>query len=616
MEENTQKYIKEVEVFFCSHLDELLNDDGNLLNETWEKLYTELFNATECNLLTAEIMQAFHGDSNQAQECNLQQETKEILVHALSKLFLRKNYGINDWLSILDWFHIHKEFYSVLKQEIINNKEDYYALVSKISEDIFVHPEALVFKSEKDRFLAYLDTWKTETNVRELWLTGEMSFFPYAFDAFAFPSILLPEQTEQVLMLIDKLKAPYLLYEFLAYCKHFTQDNELLLKFLQKAPLSIENEKNEKWNQSFVAPIILHRLVNEILRQKTNFKIKIDDEEVRQYFEKISKILFKRKDGYFLVWNYLRYLAPKTKLDNRNVSVFSECMEQVLVEKEEQYLRNNPLTELFPEDIKIIKEKFTATGILEPKQKDSICLDIVTHLKSLSDEKQKMDCLPFFEASLMFEDPNLPVYEATPLTCHYDVAEIYCLWEPKEIVARWEQTWNLFTVAQRQIAFSYFSDMSFSLRINLKFVLLVGSALIHWLLNNKELIATQDLWNKLWSVSIEKLRYREGKADDFNLTYAKILVVWKARCEEAKFSPAEAVESTIGFLSSLTTYPELLILSVDCLQMNNCLGNSDLTKNQKDKLRTLLNDALQYCEGIEGERKLHEVGNNCIGRLV
>ncbi|MBO6265780.1 MAG: hypothetical protein J6M57_07225 [Acidaminococcaceae bacterium] len=88
MEENTQKYIKEVEVFFCRHLDEILKNNGNLLNETWEKLYKELFNTTGCHLLTEEIMQTFHGDSNQVQECNLQQETKEILARALSKLFL------------------------------------------------------------------------------------------------------------------------------------------------------------------------------------------------------------------------------------------------------------------------------------------------------------------------------------------------------------------------------------------------------------------------------------------------------------------------------------------------------------------------------------------------
>lgn len=617
--------------FLDNNISLFLRDDGLIANEAWERISVELIDATNSSDTANEILQIFHRDANGSDI--LQQKTKTLLAEALAVLFFNRKNRLNvfQWLIVLDWFRIHGEFIEALKEEIAEDAD--LTPVEMAARDIFAQPEQLVFNSERDSFVSYINSWKEETNVSQLWLCGENSYFPFDYNAFIFPGLLLPDKIEKLADLCSLLKAPCLLYEFYAHCWRFFNNEKILLLLLEKAPLSNESDSNVIWNSSFVAPTLLHYLISKRLRVKTTDRLSQTElEEVHQFFVRIANILNKRGDGYFLAKNYLRYLAPRK---HNNINLANLCMASIgeaFANQSDEEINKKQLVNLFPASINDIRKKFCQSGILAPKQNTSVCLEVISILQFSKDEEQTRGLLPFFEASLMFEDESLPVYEASPLLCHYDAAAIYLVFGVEQVVTKWENTWNLFAAARRRISYSYYDTMSVGLHSNMKFMLLIGSALLNLLYGRKAFVKMKSLWDKLWLIVKGYLQTKSGMMEDFYLDYAKILTVWHARYEKAKNEKVECpiikeneqsrkdsekltYESTVCLIESLLSYPKLLILSVQCLQINHYLDRATLTGSQRKRLSIAINEALYYYKGIVNEKLLYETGEKCLARI-
>ncbi len=608
---NTANSIVGIEGFLLKNLDTILDKNGTLTTEELEQFETELVKATGSYSFAQELLIPFYKDKPVNKD--VLPETKTIISQAAAKLFVKKEYSIDNWLKVLDWFDIHIEFFTALKE--VASEICYVHAIEKIVKDIFTDPALLVTKSEREHFITYLETWKHENDVRELWYAGENSYFPFEYDAFSFPSLL--NNIARLATLCNQLKAPCLLYEFYAHLFHYSNDpdSKILLKLLQAAPSSVTDTNNMEWNQSFLAPTLLHYLVSKRLHVSSNTELSDEDITVaRRYFEKIGVILHNRNDGYFLTKKYLRYLEPKK---HTNIQLANLCMARLgdaLAQEESDYIKKNPLASLFTEDSELIKEKFCRTGILLSQQKDSICLSFISQLQFFTKEEQIKELFPFFEASLLYEDKSLPCYEASPLLCHYDAATFYMMGNNEQVSQRWENTWNLFATARRRIDYSYYDKMALALRHNINFLLLIGSSLLHVLFVNKNYTEMEKLWNKLWEIAKSSLQHSISASEDFYLHYASILGVWKAKLLEVK-SQETAIKITIVHVVTLASYPKLLILTVQLLQNNHCFNKTPLTKEQSLLLMDSLNKALTYCKGIESEIRLYEMGMKCLTEL-
>ena len=631
MEKNYADKVTLLACFLDKNIGLFLCDDGLIANEVWEQLCVELIDATNSSDTADEILQIFHRDATGRDKLN--QETKTLLAEALAVLFFNQKNRLNvfQWLIILDCFRIHEEFLEALKGEIAEKAD--LTPIETATRDVFTQPEQLVFNSERDRFVSYIDSWKEETNVSQLWLYGENSYFPFDYNAFIFPGLLLPAKIKKLADLCNLLKAPCLLYEFYAHCWHYFNNEKLLLLLLEKAPLANEGNSSMVWNSSFVAPTLLHHLVSKRLRVKITDRLsQTEFEEVHQFFVRIANILNKRGDGYFLAKNYLRYLAPRK---HNNINLANLCMTSIgeaFADQSDEGINKKQLINLFPGSINDIRKNFCQSGLLVLKQNISICLEVISLLQFSKDDEQTRGLLPYLEASLMFEDDSLPVYEASPLLCHYDAATIYLVYGVEQVVSKWESTWNLFAAAQRRISYSYYDTMSVGLRSNMKFMLLIGSALLNLLYGRKAFVKMKSLWDKLWLIVKGYLQTKSGMMEDFYLDYAKILTVWHARYEKAENEKVECpiikeneqsrkdsekltYESTVCLIESLLSYPKLLILSVQFLQINHYLDRATLTGSQRKRLSIAISEALYYYKGIVNEKLLYETGEKCLARI-
>lgn len=596
--------IKNVKDFLIQHLDQLLVNNGHLQQEDYEKWNVQLISSTGNLNLANDILRPF--DENEYNRTMLEPETKNIIAQALTRIFILKQFNIDQWLAILDWFNVHVEFFTSLQKK--TSDKTYINQIEELTKDFFSHPEQLVFKSDRGRFQNYIDNWKNEKDIREVWLGGENSYFPFDYNAFSFPVLLFPNDIERFVRLCDLLKAPCIVYEFFAYLTHYKNSEDVLFELLQAAPQSIKHNSSMEWNQSLLAPALLHRLVSKRLRVSS---VEATSEAVyndaQQYFEKIGNILNTRDDGYFLARNYLQYLAPRKYNDLNLANLCINCIGNSVTQKALDYLKENPLSGLFPVGSGKVMKTFCETGILQPSQQHSICLDLLAQSHFFTTDDQVKELLPYYEVSLMYEDKNLPFYEASPLYCHYDAAQIYLACSSKQAEDRWTNTWNLFAMARIRMAYSYFDDMSIAARNNMRFQLLVGSALLHLLFDNKRYNEMDILWQKLWSIAKADLQIQTAASDEFNQNYAAILSVWKAKCESV-LHPESAVSTVIQHVINLSTYPKVLILAIHLLQINHCLDKKNLEKKQSHELSEAIKTGLEYCEGMEGERRLYELG--------
>lgn len=481
----------------------------------------------------------------------------------------------------------------------------------------FLQPEAFVFKIDVNRFENYLENWKKEDNIQELWFHGPNDYFPFDHEAFGLTEILNCCEYKQIADLFDNLKAPCLIYELFAGFVYINHGDNILLELLKVAPLTNNEIEKMKWNHSFVAPILLHSLVSKRLQRKVALNNVPNHDEAMRFFESVVDVLCVRDDGYFLTWNYLQFLIRDRNHDQVLADRCIECMGKAYAGRVNEYLYESSLKELFQIDIKSIEKNFCETAILNAKKDHSLCFDVLTYFQFLSEEADKekiRNLLPFFEVSLMFKDQSLPSYEAQPFPCHYYAAGIYMAFDTNAIAAIWKATWNKFAAAQRYIQFNYYNDMSSDLKNNTKFLLLVGSALLHYLYVEKNYEEMRILWQTLWSVILETLQNKAGASAEFNLNYAKVLAVWKAKLDLAIDSD-QILEDVIQHLKSITTYPRLLLQSIACLQANHCLNKTELLPEQRDTLKASVNKALRYFVDNNGEIYVQELGKQCLKSL-
>ena len=85
--------------------------------------------------------------------------------------------------------------------------------------------------------------------------------------------------------------------------------------------------------------------------------------------------------------------------------------------------------------------------------------------------------------------------------------------------------------------------------------------------------------------------------------------------QSRKDSEKPTYESTVCLIESLLSYPKLLILSVQCLQINHYLDRATLTGSQRKRLSIAINEALYYYKGIVNEKLLYETGEKCLARI-
>lgn len=488
---------------------------------------------------------------------------------------------------------------------------------------VFTHPEELVYSSDRKYFETYLNTWSNEQDVYELWQSSVNSYFPFEHEKFNFLNSITLVDLETLAQLCDLLKVPYMLADFFAGCVYHYRNVDVLEKLLQYAPLATVKNSDIRWNQSFVAPLLLHALVSRSLQvtssQKNITAYQYNEKKWRSYFNKIGAILRKRTDGYFLVWNYIRFLEAKKHNNNEMVSLCKECLGRALIVKEKRFLKKNPLEQLFPCKKETIKTDFCETGLPFPEQEKSVCLAVLTHLQFFIHDKNKyndiiQDLLACFEASLSIQDSALPCYEAIPFLCHYDSAQLYLTSNSGNYSERWKCTWQQFANAQRRIAYCHYSENSIELQNNIKFLLLVGRALLQYVHYYKEYEEEHKLWDILWDIAKDNLQNRETSNNEFTVEFARFLVLCKARYNYTLY-PTKANDMTVQYFVTFVSFPKLLILSLSSIQTCSFFNAQELKKEQRHDLRVALEKALKYCENVESETKLHMIGIKCLHTL-
>lgn len=614
--DETGKLSKCIEImakFIHKYWNDLLSKEGKINQEVWNAIREEIINVTDYCLWADDVVRILQCKDMRAEYSVA--EVRKLVTKSLLFEFIHCNHTIHDWMLILDWLDVHTDFFNVLKANWEIN-EDYRKAVENLSKEFLATPESIAHGGEKERIRQYVDNWKTEDEIQEFWAWGERDYFACDLEAFDFPLLFLPTRPDIFISLCTYLKAPSLLYELLDICKR--REGQSLLELLGKAPSSIDKEDSLQWNRSFLAPALLHVIISPLFPNNLTAEREANKIEACQCFSAVADILNKRTDGMFLARSYMKFLSSPRQKYNSFKMLYTEKIAKAMHDNWINYVRRESLQSLFPDDIDKIKFQFQETGILREKRSYSICAELLANIQFVSVREKNViqEFLPYIEASFMFDDNQFVVgTSAIPMQCHHDIGKIYTAFPSSDVVSLWEKTWILFSVARQRVEFSYYDENSAKLRRNLNFLLLIGNTILEQLFLENKISIMNKLWEVLWRILRYRLQYKMGADDEFNLNFAKYLMMWRVKYYSGH-EPFKGERPQLNNISkqillqlqSIETYPALQILSVAYILENEYIRLEKLPKEQRNQFKTLLMSSTEYYKDIYGERRLYELG--------
>ena len=514
---------------------------------------------------------------------------KKILAEAMTAEFLLEKHFLWEWTMLLHYWDIFDLFKKNIKEKLATEKEICVNAIRQVSVQSFEHSEFFVFESDRPRFLNKVEYWKKENDIQEFWTWGAREWYAYNANLFLIPKLLLPEYPKIFLEIAAHLTFPTFLYELIASV-YRKKDTKYISLLLQEAPVSVNEAADMQWNQSWVAPVILDEVFENLVNiYPVNHNLNADEKkDIQAIFNEVGNILIKRVDGLFLVLNYVQHLASGKK---RNQILSSICLEELgncfHNKAKERYFSPEFFREFSSEDVSFIRKSFTETGILKKKQNKSAYMELLTWIQFFFDDDEYLkNALSYLELSLMFSDDKINTCEGNPKQCHYDIASIYLIKFGENVVKGWKDTWKLFAMARYRSMFNYYDSNSVEVRTRLNFLLSVAIALLNHMYNIEKWETMNEFWEELWKIMEERMQNKFSKNEKFNEDYVQILYGWKAMqiCKMHKktddsdeFCKAEIAK----FVLYLESYPEIYFRVLDWLSKNDYFDARDL-KIQRD----------------------------------
>lgn len=463
----------------------------------------------------------------------------------------------------------------------------------EISQCPFLTPKTYIYSGyERNRFEAYQQGLLKETDILEVWRWYGNDYFHFDLNAYLdVMNMFLPNNVDGFAKHCNMLRAPVILHEIFAHARNaYGQedcDNSILLEFMSKAPVCANQNEKGGWEwdgNSFAAPVMLDFLFNIILQDNPINK-ELDEKRVIEFTQKIGRILLMRDDGYFLVWNYTKYLLSSNKKNQDAVALFIETIGQVCSPLVKNYYGEQDwLKALRPKGftLKDNRERFAQTGLLGITGKESMYLNLLTQMQ-FSD--QTLDTyLPCFEDNILLEDDMFKAFSAKPLLCHYYISDIYIATE--DPVASWKSSWEKMRPALHRIWFNRYDELSISIERNINFLLIVGIAMVEQLCSN---IATGDfekgdcLCENLLNVLNTMMNTMGDKVSQLNREMLNYLVTLQFIFAKARSDAALASSKTINYILNNNWQPRHILEILSTLKANGFQPNLQYGNEQADE---------------------------------
>lgn len=440
-------------------------------------------------------------------------------------------------------------------------------------ETFFLSPEKHIYsEDERERFRAYQQELAKESDIQMVWKWYSNYSFPFNLNPYIDAmEKMLPDNTEKFAEYCNRLNAPVLLHEIFAVCrKRYGKD--FFTIFLKKCSSCTENEKNIIWDaSSFAAPISLDCF---FLTLTVDFPLggKIDECDIEERSRKIGQVLLRRPDGYFLVWNYIKYLLSK---DIKNPDVTWLFIKTIGITckpiLDAYYEGKDWLKSLRPSGFSLTKnrEHFSQTGILAHPTKESMYLNLLAQMQ-FNQKDNLASYLPYFEDSILIEDEMFRAFDSKPSLHHYYIAEIYLVSD--DPLAKWLETWEKMQSGRYRVWFNRYDATSAAIVKNLNFLLLVGIALMERIYSSN----TEDeerggaglqFCEKLWDLLKDMTIKRERNISQIHSEMIYYLAAWRFLFIK-EFYEEVAMNQMTEFLIKESLSPRLFLNVLNTL-LNN-----------------------------------------------
>lgn len=438
----------------------------------------------------------------------------------------------------------------------------------------FFNPELYICgDKDRKRFESYQKQLSNESDIKEVWRWYTNDFFPFDLDIYIDAiDNYLPERVGEFAIQCDNLRAPVILKEVFSCIRRKYGDN-ILFEFMAKAHnCSYENDKEEwVWDTSFIAAPIMLDFLFEALLQDYPIGIETDENKISEYTQTIGNILVEREDGYFLIWNYVKYLLSSNIKNQEVLCLFLDNICQVcrsIIKK--AYGDKDWRKSLRPKNfgLKKNRDRFAQTGLLGRTGKESMYMNIITQMQFYEREKIAEYILDF-EDSLLLEDENFKAFSTKPLLCHYYISDAYLT--AKDPVQAWHNTWEKMAPARHRLWFNRYDEFSISISRNVNFLLIVGIALMEQLHSSK-CDADEGEWDKLCNDLLEILSDLVNRmGDNVSQLYHEMLdylVTRRFMLKKATANDEIACGMTVEYILRNNWHPRRLLESLSLLKNN------------------------------------------------
>lgn len=490
-----------------------------------------------------------------------------------------------------------------------------------INNCVFLNPENFIYGDvERNRFRAYQESLSRETDIDSVWRWYTNDYFPFDIDAYIdVMEKFLPDHVELFAKHCNVLKAPVILCEIFAIKR---KEKDFIFEFLSKAPVCIKtNDKGEPfWDcQSYAAPLMLDSAYNTLLAEYPLSK-ELNEDVATEFSMNIGNALLKREDGYFLIWNYVKFLLSKNEKNQAVLSVFLDAIGDVcrpIVKDHYEHIgRGNDWRKALRPSINLKDnaKHFVQTGLLGKPVKESMYLNLLAQMQFYPKEKLD-DYIPPFEDSLKIEDDKFPAFEPAPHLCHYYIADIYL--SADNPVDKWLETWKSMQPALYRVCFNRYDDVSSFIERNLNFLLLIGVAIAERMYSDN---GEKDegncsglvLCDKVWNILNNIINLRGDKSSRLNremVNYVAILLFMFIKRTNKKNTASDRIASTI---LSLTWSPRE-ILSLLLMIENN---NIELWRDISNHLAKELYEKTMWLANLAIEQKPCEYKLGALGEKI
>lgn len=437
----------------------------------------------------------------------------------------------------------------------------------------FLTPEKYVYGEEARRYFeVYKNGLLKETDISKVWRWYGNEFFPYDLNAYIDEADrFLPDNIEGLAQNCDRLRAPVILYDIFACCCD-KYGSDFIGNFLKKAPICTKVNENEDpiWNgYSFAAPIMLDYAFQRFIL-KYPVGQAINGQEIEQSAHDVGKVLLGREDGYFLVWNYIKYLLLRNVKNKEVTWWFVKGMGDICTQLLEKYYNGKDwLKSLRPkrEQLDVNRKRFDATGLLGAHNKESMYLNLLAQMQFYhKDDFYRYVCL--FEDCLKIDDNRFQAFEERPLLCHYYISNVYLATD--DPVKAWSSTWEAMHTARYRLWFNRYDEFSNAIERNINYLLLVGIALMEQMYSEN----VEDLKNGL---SFSKILYdkvndlivmRGSKVSMLHRKMIRYIIVWRFMFFKRAFNEQTAMNQMVECILGQNWLPRHLLETICSLRRN------------------------------------------------